>query len=244
MRDRPGAWDVCHPDPVNVAQTLALVVPAVQDFKRRAMTRPDGEHTMSPALIALRDDRVLVVVTAPRPAIVLACAPTLAVGLAAQALVFAAQASLPERALTEEQEAQPAGPALAYTTMSREREAAMAVQRFEVGADGELLFGRPTKGRPSNRSVMDALAAAMSHEPLNPATVVDKQQSQEQDSKVYLPAERGRHVLDSSTATAVHGKVKGVAGTVLFLAGSGAHATGLLAHGMPQDLLLGHGATR
>lgn len=234
---------MCHPEPVNVAQTLALVVPAVQDFKRRSMTRRDGGQTMFPTLVAIRGDRVLCVVTAPRPAIALACAPTLAVGLAAQSLVFAAQADLPERAATEEQEAQAGGAALAYTTMSRDREAAMAVQRYGTGEDGELLFGRPTKGRPSDRSVMDALAAAVSHEPLDPATVVDKQRSDAEGGKVYLPAERGRHVLDSSTATAVHGKVKGVAGTVLFLAGTGAHATALLAHGMPQELLLGHGAT-
>jgi hypothetical protein len=48
-------------------------------------------------------------------------------------------------------------------------------------------------------------------------------------------------VLDAGTARAAHGKVKGVAGQVLFLAGSPAHATALLAHGMPQELLLGHG---
>lgn len=227
---------------MNVAQTLSLVVPAVQDFKRRSMTRSDGEQTMFPTLVAIREDRVLCVVTAPRPAITLACAPTLAVGLAAQSLVFAAQVNLPGQEATEDREAQQAGSALAYTTMSRDRQAAMAVQRYEVGPDEELLFGRPTKAHPADRSVMDALAAAMSHEPLDPATVVDKQASQEQGGKVYLPAERGRQVLDSSTATAVHGKVKGVAGTVLFVAGSGAHATGLLAHGMPQDLLLGHGA--
>lgn len=227
---------------MNVAQTLSLVVPAVQDFKRRSMTRSDGEQTLFPTLVALRDDLVLCVVTAPRPAITLSCAPTVAVGLAPQSLVFAAQVNLPAQEATEDHEGQQAGSGLAYTTMSRDRQAAMAVQRYAPGPDGELLFGRPAKAEPQDRSVMDALAGAMSHQPLDPATVVDKQASGARGDKVYLPAERGRHVLDSSTATALLGKVKGVAGSVLFLAGSPAHATNLLGHGMPQELLLGHGA--
>lgn len=236
---------------VNLAQTMSLVVPPVQDLKRRALARADGEHTMSPTLVALRDDRVLCVVTSPRLAISLDCAPTLALGLSPQALVLAAQVTLPGRPATEDQPAQAAGEAIAYTSMSRERKAALAVQRYVVDDAGELLFGRPTSGSPSDREVMNHLAAAMSHQPLDPAGVVDKSQAREPAASgaqhqrpaptVYLSAERGRHVLDASTATAVHGKVKGVAGEVLFLAGSPAHATALLAHGMPQELLLGHG---
>lgn len=159
--------------PVKLAQAMKQIVPAVQDLKRRSLHQPGGETTMPVALIALRDDRVLAVVTAPRMAAVLSCAPTLAIGLEPQMLVVAAQANLPHREASDDLPAQEAGEAIAYTTFTRAKEASLAVQRYRV-RDGEVVFAAPQRGRPDDRAIMDELARAMSHEPLDPARVARK----------------------------------------------------------------------
>ena len=220
---------------------MALVVPAVQNLKRRSLGRADGETTMYPTLVALRDDRVLCVVTAPRMALVLACAPTLAVGLAPQALVLAAQVGLPERAAEGETAAQAPGEGIAYHLMTRERTAATAVQRYAAGPDGELLYGRPAKSAPDTSGLLDHLAAAMSHEPLDHTRVAPKQAEKLPPGAKpdFLPAARGRLAVDAGAANTAHQKIGKVGGTVLYLAASPAQATELLGYGMPKELLLG-----
>jgi hypothetical protein len=239
---------------MNLAQAMSLVVQPVQDLKRRSQRRADGETTMPFTLVALREDRVLCVVSAPRMAAVLDCADTLAIGLAPQMLVAAGQVTLPERPESPDVPAQAEGQGIAYTSMSREREAALAVQRFEVVGDREVRFGPPAKGAPDDKTVMDHLAAAMAKTPLDPARVARKDTStaetadqaagpgsapaQTTEPPDFLPVEQGRLAIDAGTATTAHRKVADVGGTVLVLARSPERATQLLAYGLPQKLLL------
>ena len=46
---------MCDPVPVNLAQAMKQIVPAVQDLKRRSMHQRGGETTMPASLIALRE---------------------------------------------------------------------------------------------------------------------------------------------------------------------------------------------
>lgn len=220
---------------------MALVVPPVQDLKRRSQRRADGETTMYPTLIALREDRVLCVVTVPRMPLALACAPTLAVGLAPQVLVLAAQVGLPERPEGEGLPAQEGGEGIAYHVMTRDRVAASAVQRYATGPDGELLFGRPVKATPDTSGLLDQLAGAMSHEPLDHSKVAPKaaENLPPGEEPSYLPSTKGRLAVDAGAANAAHQKVGKAGGTVLYLAASPAQATELLGYGMPKELLLG-----
>lgn len=233
---------------------MKQIVPAVQDLKRRSLQQTGGETTMSPTLVALRDDRVLAVVTAPRLSVVLSCASTLAIGLAPQMLVVAAQVNLPERAASEDLPAQEAGEGIAYTTFTREREAGLAVQRYQV-RDGQVIFSAPERGRPDDRTLMDELAKAMSHAPLDPAKVARKDPAAEaapkdpaaevadqpgdaSSSPDFIPAAQGRMAIDAGTVKTVYERVRGIGGTALFIAADGAQATRMLAAGLPQECLL------
>lgn len=195
---------------------------------------------MNPTLIALREDRVLCVVSTPRLEATLGCAPTMVIGLDPQLLVLAAQVRLPEREADRGLPAQRAGEAIAYTTMDRQREGALAVQRYQVDDQGEVRFQAPEKGEPHERRVLEQLAAAMGQAPLDPRRVAPKEteDAPRAAEAAFLPAEQGRLAIDAGTARSVHRKVAGAGGTVLYLTGSGEHATRLLGHGMPQELLL------
>jgi len=216
---------------VKLAHAMALVVPPVQELKRRSQRRPDGETTMFPTLMALREDRVLCVVTAPRMPLVLACAPTLAIGLAPQALVLAAQVALPDED----------GEGIAYHLMTRERVAGSAVQRYGVAADGEVLFGTPARAAADTTGLLDQLAAALGHAPLDHSKVAPKEAEQlpPGHEPTFLPADQGRLAIDAGAANTAHQKVGRLGGTVLYLAASPQQATQLLGYGMPQELLLG-----
>lgn len=213
-----------------------LAHPGVQDLKRRAVARPDGETTMSPTVLALREGRILAIVTTPRLKATLACASTLAVGLDPELLLVAAQVALAD------------GEGITYTTMTRDRKAANALQRYEV-RDGEVVFGPPVPcPPPSDRTIMDELARAMSQRPLDPARVSRSRPEQDPDrvqrtdevpSDGFLPAEEGRLALDAGTIIGTTQRVKGIAGTVLYVAASPAHATRAVAHGLPLESLLG-----
>ncbi|NLG21340.1 MAG: hypothetical protein GX555_07925 [Actinomycetales bacterium] len=236
---------------MKLAQAMKQIVPAVQDLKRRSLHQPDGETTMPATLIALRDDRVLAVVTAPRMVAVLTFAPTLAIGLDPQMLVVAAQANLPKREESADLPAQVAGEAIAYTTFTREKEASLAVQRYEV-RDGQVLFAAPERGRPDDRTIMDQLARAMAHEPLDPGRVARKDpdapgatapSDEATDSappveQSFIPEAEGRMAIDAGTVKAIHDKLRGIGGRALFLAADGVHATKMLAAGLPQECLL------
>lgn len=241
---------LCDPVPVNLAQAMKQIVPGIQDLKRRSLHQSGGETTMSPALVALRDDRVLVVVTAPRLNVVLSCASTLAIGLEPQLLALAAQVNLPDRAASETLPAQEAGEGIAYTTFNRANEASLAVQRYTV-RDGQVVFSAPERGRPDDRTIMDELAKAMSHAPLDPAKVARKEPASATSGAAtpdagaerppttdFIPAAEGRMAIDAGTVKTVYDRVKGIGGTALFVAADGTQATRMLAAGLPQECLL------
>lgn len=227
---------------VNLAQAMKLTVTPVQELKRHAQRRPDGETTMFPTLIALRDDRVICSVTAPRMEPLLACAPTLAIGLDPQMLVIAAQVQV--AASDDDSDEAAAQEGIAYTTMTREREAAFALQRY-IAQGTEVRFAAPTPGSPQDRSLMEHLAAAMTQAPLDPARVARTEDVPDEQAvaagalPTFLESADGRLALDAGTVGAARSKVEGVHGTVLYIAASPAQATRLLGYGMPQDALLG-----
>lgn len=209
---------------------MALIVPPVDQLKRQALERADGEQTMFPTLVAVREGRVLAVVSTPRMAVTLSCAHTFAVGLAPQVLVLAAQVNLPDG-----QEG------ISYTSMSREREAGFAVQPYAV-SQGELSFGTPQRGQVGDRSLMDELARAMSHETMDDTRVSRKTgpgpTPDTNRAPSFIGQTEGRMALDAGTCSTVQRRVGGIGGTTLFLARDGEHATRLLAHGMPEQMLL------
>jgi hypothetical protein len=127
--------------------------------------------------------------------------------------------------------------AISYTVMSRERSAGFAVQPYAV-REGSLLFGRPEKGTPQDKGVMDELARAMSHAPLDATRVSRNHDEGSTANPSFLAEEEGRMAIDSGTCASLQRKVTGVGGSTLYLARDGAHATRLLAHGMPQEVLL------
>lgn len=222
---------------------MKQIVPPIQTLKQRALHQSGGETTMSPSLIALRGDRVIATVTAPRMEAVLSCAQTFAIGLAPQMLVIAAQVDLPARAASDGADAQEQGEGIAYTLFTSDKEASLAVQRYAV-RDGQAVFSAPERGRPDDRTLMDELARAMSQEPLDPAKVARKDEAAsaaaagEGLNPSFIPVAEGRIAIDAGTVKAAYGKVKGIGGTALYIAADGAEATRMLAAGLPQECLL------
>ncbi len=216
---------------------MALIVPPIVDLKRRALARADGEHTMYPTLVALREERVLCVVSTPRMAVTLSTAHTVAVGLAPQLLCVAAQVIRPD-----------GSEAIAYTSMTRDRSAGFALQPYAVRevsdeaqatVAAQIEFDTPERGQPSDRSLMEELARAMSHTPMDASRVARKGDvGPGGTNPAMLPAEEGRLAIDAGTCASVQRSVVGVGGRTLYLAASGGHATRLLAHGMPEQVLL------
>lgn len=222
---------------VLLSSAMALIVPPVNDLKRRALARPDGESTMFSTLVVLREDRVLAAVTTPRMEATLGSAHTVAVGLAPQLLAVAAQVRLPD-----------GGGAIAYTTMTRELKAALAVQRYTV-VDGEITFDIPERGEVDDRSIMDELARALQHQPLDSGRVATREataqaaQTTQDDGAAatepeFIPAHEGRMAVDAGTCASVQRSIQGIGGSVIYIAEAPEHATRLLAHGMPQEVLL------
>ncbi|MGB5953558.1 MAG: hypothetical protein WBG57_13710, partial [Ornithinimicrobium sp.] len=54
----------------------------------------------------------------------------------------------------------------------------------------------------------------------------------------FIPSDEGRMAIDAGTCASVQRSIKGIGGTVLYVAASPEHATQLVAHGMPEDVLL------
>ncbi len=216
---------------------MALIVPPVNDLKRRALQRANGETTMFPTLVVLRGDRVLAAITTPRAEATLGCAHTVAVGLAPQMLAFAAQVSLPD-----------GSEGIAYTTMTSDHQAALAVQPYTVtapsaqGTTPEIAFKIPERGNPEDRAIMEEFAKAMTHAPLDPTKVsagtASDHTSAGEAGPTFISRERGRMVLDSGTCASIERSVSPIGGTVLYIAASGEHAVALTAHGMPTSVLL------
>lgn len=226
---------------------MKQIVPPIQTLKQSSLVQPGGETTMSPSLIALRGDRVIATVTAPRLQAVTSCAQTFAIGLAPQMLVIAAQVNLPAREATDESPAQAEGEGIAYTLFTADKEASLAVQRYAVRA-GQVIFGPPERGRPDDRTLMDELARAMAQEPLDPAKVARKDEAATDSATAaatgqgsapnFIPVAEGRIAIDAGTVKAAYGKVQGIGGTALYVAADGAEATRMLAAGLPKECLL------
>jgi hypothetical protein len=219
---------------VKLAEAMALIVPPVNDLKRRSLARPDHETTLFPTLVVLRDDRVVAAVTTPRLEATLSCAATVAVGMAPQMLALAAQVTLPD-----------GSDAIAYTTMTDDHRAALAVQPYSTEGE-EVAFGTPERGDPEDRSIMDQLAAALNLAPLDPTAVAagpaqgpqPDEAPPSQSSRERISPERGRMVIDSGTCASLQRSVAGIGGTVLFVPASQDHARALLDHGMPTQVLV------
>jgi len=219
---------------VNLAEAMALIVPPVTDLKRRSLVREDGETTLFPTLVVLREERVVAAVSTPRLEATLACAHTVAVGMAPQMLAVAAQVGLPDDS-----------DAIAYTTMTEEHRAALAVQPYTVSGQ-EISFGVPERGDPDDHSIMEQLAAALNLAPLDASSVragrahpsKDDEGGHEGVAGEHLSTERGRLVIDASTCASLHRSVAEIGGTVLFVPASDEHARALLDHGMPPQVML------
>ncbi len=211
---------------VKLAAAMALIVPPVNEFKRQSLQRADTEGILAPTLVVLRDDRVIAAIITPKAAATLACAHTVAVGLAPQMLALAAQVTLPD-----------GSKGIAYTSMTSDHQAALAVQPYAVGDEG-ITFGIPERGDPEDHTIMDELAKAMNHAPIDASSVSAKSSVPGAEAQTLTP-DRGRHVLDASTCASLHNSVKNIAGTVLFVPESAGHAGALIEHGMPRDLLIG-----
>ena len=181
---------------------------------------------MFPTLIAVRNERVVASVSTPRMSVTLNCALPMAVGLDPHALVVAAQAQVEGR------------PALAYSVMTRERQAKLVLQ--PVGEkDGELVVGRPMDGgEPADPHILQTLAEAMGQPPVDVTKVSRKDRGGTFGENTFLPPEQGRVVLDAGTLRTLEQRVKGVAGRALYVARSPEAGKLALEAGLPRTSLL------
>lgn len=215
---------------MQIADIMALVVPPTVELLRRARAA-EGEHPhepepMFPTLIAVRHQRVVASVSTPRMSITLNCALPMAVGLDPQALVVAAQAQVEGR------------PALAYSVMTRDRKAKFVLQMV-AEQDGELVVGRPVDGQePADPHILQTLAEAMGQQPLDATRVARKGLGGTFGEDTFLPPEQGRVVVDAGAVKTLHERVKGVAGTALYIARSPEAGRLALQAGLPRTSLL------
>lgn len=85
---------------------------------------------MFPTLVAVRNERVVATLSSPRVGTTLTGATTMAVGLAPQALVLAAEGRVDGR------------PAVTYAVMTRDLQASSALQDV-LEQEGQVTFGVP-----------------------------------------------------------------------------------------------------
>lgn len=211
-----------------IADIMALVVPPVTDLLRRTRSRAGthGEQPMFPTIIAIRNDRVVAVVSTPRMAATLSCAQTLAVGLGATALVVAAQAEIG------------GSPALTYSVMTRERKAKFVVQRILM-EEGRTLVSDPADGGdPHDATILRTLAEAMQQEPMTASRVARKDRGGTFGEDLFLPPEQGRVVVDAGTLTTLHERVSGIAGQALYVARSPEAGRLAVEAGLPRPCLV------
>lgn len=215
---------------MQIADIMALVVPPTVELLRRAQ-RIEGDHPqepepMFPTLIAVRNGRVVASVSTPRMSVTLNCALPMAAGLAPEALVVAAQAQVEGR------------PALAYSVMTRERQAKLVLQPV-AERGGELVVGRPTDGgEPADPHILQTLAEAMGQRPVDVTTVSRKDLGGTFGEDTFLPPEQGRVVLDAGTIRTLEQRVKGVLGRALYVARSPEAGRLALEAGLPRTSLL------
>lgn len=207
---------------------MTLVVPPVNDLLRRARTA-DGTaagQPMFPTIIAIRNDRVVAVVSSSRMEATLSCAETLAIGTAPQALVVAAEATIEDR------------PVLAYTLMTRERQAKTALQ--EIHQDhGAVTFSVPfDAGSPEDETVLRTLAQAISQQPMDVTKVSRKDLSGTFGEDHFMAPEEGRVVVDAGTISTLQKRVEGIGGRALYVARSREAGKLALQAGLPRTSLL------
>lgn len=215
---------------MQIADIMALVVPPTVELLRRTRRvegdRPQEPEPMFPTLVAVRNGRVVASVSTPRMSVTLNCALPIAVGMAPEALVVAAQAQVEGR------------PALAYSVMTRERQAKFVLQPV-AERDGELVAGRPTDGgEPADPHVLQTLAEAMGQQPVDVTRVSRKDLAGTFGEDTFLPPEQGRVVLDAGTVRTVQQRVKGVLGRALYVARSPEAGRLALEAGLPRTSLL------
>lgn len=181
---------------------------------------------MFPTLVAVRNGRVVAMVTSPRIGATLTGATTMAVGLAPQALVLAAQAMVEGR------------PAITYSVMTRERTAKFAVQPIQLEGE-QLRFAEPVDGgTPQDPTIMQALAEALAQRPIDSTTVSRRDRSGVFGQDPFLAPEQGRVVIDAGTVKTLHERVEGIHGQALYVARSREAGRLALEAGLPRVCLL------
>lgn len=208
---------------------MALVVPPVTELLRRSREVPEGTpaQPMFPTLVAVRNDRVVATLSSPRLPITLTAATTMSVGLDPDALVLAAQATVEGT------------PALTYAVMTRERQAKWVLQAYQE-QDGRIsAVSTPTDGgEPADPAILQALAEAMAQRPIDVTKVARTDRSGTFGEEPFLPAEKGRVVVDAGTVKTLQERVQGVAGRALYIARSPEAGRLALEAGLPRTSLL------
>ncbi|MGO0576616.1 hypothetical protein [Ornithinimicrobium panacihumi] len=213
---------------MRIADIMALVVPPVTDLLRRSR-RPGGTgqtQPMFPTIIAVRNERVVATVSTPRMEATLHCAQPLAVGVDPYALVLAAEAVVE------------GSPALAYTIITRERKAKLALQEI-TGEGEEVRFSTPIDGgEPSDPAILTWLSEAISQEPMAVDKVSRKDRKGTFGQDPFMPAEQGRVVVDAGTLKMLQERIAPIGGRALYIARSPEAGRLALEAGLPRASLL------
>ncbi|MFX0538219.1 hypothetical protein ACQBAT_11015 [Ornithinimicrobium sp. Y1847] len=211
---------------MRIADIMALVVPPVTDLLRRS--RQDGDAAMFPTIVAIRNERVVAAVSAPRLDATLSCAQTLAVGVDAAALVLATEIQVEDSA------------AVLYTVMTRERSAKVAVQEV-TGSGAEVRFSVPADGSQlQDARHLEVLADAFSQQPMDVTRVARRSDDLGGTfgEAAHLPPEQGRVVVDAGTVSILQERVAGIGGRALYVARSPEAGKLALEAGLPRASLL------
>lgn len=193
---------------------------------------------MFPTIIAVRNDRVVATLSAPRIEATLSGATSMAVGLDPQALVVATEARL-----GGEQ------PALTYAVMTRERQARWVLQEVTENApgaedgsdDGGLRFSVPVDGgEPTGQGAgtLRLLAEAMGQPPVDVTQVARTDRGGTFGENTFLPPEQGRVVVDAGTVATLQERVAQIGGQALYVARSPEAGRLALQAGLPRACLL------
>ncbi|WP_066641863.1 hypothetical protein [Serinicoccus hydrothermalis] len=184
---------------------------------------------MFPTIVAVRNDRVVAIVSTPRIEATMSAATSLAVGVDPQALVVAAEARVDDQ------------PALTYAVMTRERSARWVLQEVKESGE-EVRFAVPVDGgEPTGQGAgtLRLLAEAMAQRPVDVTTVALTNRGGTFGEETFLPPEQGRVVIDAGTMTTLHERVAQINGQALYVARSPESARLALAAGLPRTCLLG-----
>ncbi|OLT45093.1 hypothetical protein BJF86_10675 [Serinicoccus sp. CNJ-927] len=215
---------------VLVADLMTLVAPPVTDLLRRSQTGTPSPQPMFPTMVAVRNDRVVAIVSTPRIEATMSAATSLAVGLDPQALVVATEARF-----DGEQ------PALTYAVMTRERTARWVLQEI-TGSGDEVRFSVPVDGgEPTGQAAgtLRLLAEAMAQRPVDVSTVARSDRGGTFGEETFLPPEQGRVVVDAGTLATLQERVAQIGGRALYVARSPEAGRLALSAGLPRACLLG-----